>query len=176
MNNNTILIVEDDPSLREVLTETLKLEGYRVKSANNGEQALSVLRKNKDIALLISDVQMQPMDGHQLLKSCKEEYPALPFILMTAYGTIEKAVQTLHDGASDYLTKPFESNTLTDMVSRYVTLDNDSKENGFIAVDPSSVQLAEVAKRVALTEASVMISGESGVGKEIISRYIFKSR
>jgi len=175
MNNNTILIVEDDPSLREVLTETLKLEGYRVKSANNGEQALSVLRKNKDIALLISDVQMQPMDGHQLLKSCKEEYPALPFILMTAYGTIEKAVQTLHDGASDYLTKPFESNTLTDMVSRYVTLDNDSKENGFIAVDPSSVQLAEVAKRVALTEASVMISGESGVGKEIISRYIHEN-
>jgi len=172
MSHSTVLIVEDDPSLREVLSETLRLEGYMVTSADNGEQALRILRNNKDIALLLSDVQMHPMGGHDLLKNCKEQYPALPFVLMTAYGTIEKAVQTLHDGAADYLTKPFEADTLIEMVSRYISPDNSKRKDGFIAVDQSSVQLAEVAKRVALTEASVMISGESGVGKEVISRFI----
>ena len=172
MNQNTILIVEDDPSLRDVLSETLRLEGYRVVTADGGEQALKKLEKNTDIALLLSDVQMHPMGGHDLLKSCKEQYPALPFILMTAYGTIEGAVQTLHDGAADYLTKPFEADTLIQMVRRFVSPGNESAGDGFIAVDPNSVQLAEVAKRVALTEASVMISGESGVGKEVISRFI----
>ena len=175
MSHSTVLIVEDDPSLREVLSDTLRLEGYMVTSADNGEQALRILRSNKDIALLLSDVQMQPMGGHELLKNCKEQYPALPFILMTAYGTIEKAVQTLHDGAADYLTKPFEADTLIEMVSRYISPENANPEDGFIAVDQSSVQLAEVAKRVALTEASVMISGESGVGKEVISRFIHKN-
>lgn len=175
MSHSTVLIVEDDPSLREVLSETLRLEGYMVTSADNGEQALRILHNNKDIALLLSDVQMQPMGGHDLLKNCKEQYPALPFVLMTAYGTIEKAVQTLHDGAADYLTKPFEADTLIEMVSRYISPANAKREDGFIAVDPSSVQLAEVAKRVALTEASVMISGESGVGKEVISRFIHEN-
>jgi len=175
MSHSTVLIVEDDPSLREVLSETLRLEGYMVTSADNGEQALRILRNNKDIALLLSDVQMQPMGGHDLLKNCKEQYPALPFILMTAYGTIEKAVQTLHDGAADYLTKPFEADTLIEMVSRYISPANEKRKDGFIAVDQSSVQLAEVAKRVALTEASVMISGESGVGKEVISRFIHEN-
>jgi len=75
MKQNTILIVEDDSSLRDVISETLKLEGYTVASADNGEQALKILQRNKNIALLLSDVQMQPMDGYDLLKICKEQYP-----------------------------------------------------------------------------------------------------
>ncbi len=175
MKQSTVLIVEDDPSLRSVLSETLQLEGYPVVSADNGEDALRMLRNNNDIALLLSDVQMQPMSGYDLLKSCKELYPALPFVLMTAYGTIEKAVQMIHDGAADYLTKPFEPEMLIEIISRYISPKNTALEDGFIAVDPSSVQLAEVAKRVALTDASVMISGESGVGKEVISRFIHEN-
>ena len=171
MNNSTVLVVEDDPSLRDVLSKTLRLEKYHVETAENGEQALDILKENKEIALLLSDVQMQPMDGHTLLKNCKLKYPDLPFILMTAYGTIESAVQTMHDGASDYLTKPFESDTLIEMVGRFIQPINNTV-NGFIAVDEKSIQLAEVAKRVALTEASVLISGESGVGKEVVSRFI----
>ena len=172
MKQNTVLIVEDDQSLREVLSETLRLEGYKVATANNGDEALKTLHSNNDIALLLSDVQMHPMGGYELLKNCKENFPAIPFILMTAYGTIEKAVQTLHDGAADYLTKPFESDTLIEMVGRFISPITTSRNDGFIAVDQSSVQLSEVAKRVALTEASVMISGESGVGKEVVSRFI----
>jgi len=175
MKQSTVLVVEDDPSLRSVLSETLQLEGYPVVSTDNGEDALRILRNNKDIALLLSDVQMHPMGGHDLLKNCKEQYPALPFVLMTAYGTIEKAVQMIHDGAADYLTKPFEPEMLIDIISRYISPKNTALEDGFIAVDPNSVQLAEVAKRVALTDASVMISGESGVGKEVISRFIHEN-
>jgi len=175
MKQNTVLIVEDDASLRLVISETLKLEGYQVVSADNGEAALKILQRDDSIALLLSDVQMDLMDGHELLKNCKEQYPALPFILMTAYGTIESAVQTIQDGAADYLTKPFESDTLIEMVGRFISPINNVNEDRFIAIDQRSVQLSEVAKRVALTEASVMISGESGVGKEVISRFIHEN-
>jgi len=175
MKQSTILIVEDDSSLREVLGETLRLEGYHIVTASNGNEAMKVLRSNDEIKLLLSDVQMQPMSGHDLLKVCRENYPTLPFILMTAYGTIESAVQTLHDGAADYLTKPFDSQTLVEMVSRFVSPINNESKGDFVAADQTSVQLAEVAKRVALTEASVMISGESGVGKEVISRFIHEN-
>ncbi len=172
MKQGTILVVEDDQSLRDVLSETLRLEGYQVITAENGDEALKRLQNNDDIALILSDMQMHPTNGHDLLKSCKQHYPALPFVLMTAYGTIEKAVQTLRDGAADYLTKPFESDTLIEMVSRFISPVSNTVEDGFIAIDQRSVQLSEVAKRVALTEASVMISGESGVGKEVVSRFI----
>jgi len=174
MNQATILIVEDDPSLRDVLGEALRLEKYNVVTAENGEHALKILGDNKEIALLLSDVQMNPMDGHALLKTCKAQYPDLPFVMMTAYGTIENAVHAMHDGASDYLVKPFESDALLDVVGRFISTQS-KKDDGFIAVDENSVQLAEVAKRVALTEASVMISGESGVGKEVVSRFIHEN-
>lgn len=174
MSQCTVLIVEDDPSLRDVLSKTLVLEKYKVEMAENGEQALTILENNNDIALLLSDVQMQPMGGHELLRRCKEKYPELPVILMTAYGTIENAVHAMHDGAADYLVKPFESDALIEMVSRFAVPKNQS-ENGLIAVDDKSIELAAVAKRVAATEVTVMISGESGVGKEVVSRFIHEN-
>lgn len=174
MSQGTVLIVEDDPLLRDVLSEILCMEKYHVEIAENGEQALTVLQKNKDIALLLSDVQMQPMNGHDLLKKCKAQYPELPFIIMTAYGTIDSAVHAMHAGAADYLVKPFEAETLTEMVGRFI-LQKNKAVDGLIAVDAKSVQLTEVAKRVALTEATVMINGESGVGKEVVSRFIHEN-
>ena len=174
MNQGTILIVEDDPSLRDVLGETLRLENYDVEVAENGSQALSFLKQNKNIALIISDVQMRPMDGHELLQACKKLYADLPFILMTAYGTIEKAVSAMNDGAVDYLVKPFDSNTLIDMVARFAVTKN-QEMTGFIAEDEKSIQLTQVAKKVASTDATVMISGESGVGKEVVSRFIHEN-
>lgn len=171
MTLKTVLVVEDDVSLRDVLRETLQLENYHVEIAENGEKALEVLKNNRHISLVISDMQMEPIDGYSLLKSCKEIRPDLPVILMTAYGTIENAVKSIHQGAVDYLTKPFDTETLIEMIARFLLPENTVKDN-FIAIDDKSVQLSEVAKRVALTEASVMISGESGVGKEVVSRYI----
>ncbi|MGB5276380.1 MAG: sigma-54 dependent transcriptional regulator [Gammaproteobacteria bacterium] len=171
MNQGTVLVVEDDPALREVICETLQLAKYAVDTAENGQEALQLLDVNKDITLLLSDVQMQPVDGYALLKSVKARYPQIPVILMTAYGTIEKAVQAMHDGANDYLVKPFEAETLVDMVARFI-VPSSHHVDGLIAVDPRSQQMAEVARRVAATDATVMISGESGVGKEVVSRFI----
>lgn len=173
MNQGTILVVEDDPALREVIRETLQLANFRVETAEDGQEALRLVGLNSDIVLLLSDVQMQPMDGYALLKAVKSGHPHIPVVLMTAYGTIEKAVQAMHDGANDYLVKPFEAETLVDMVARFIVPTN-REDDGFIAVDPRSQQLAEVARRVAASDATVMISGESGVGKEVVSRFIHR--
>ena len=173
MNQGTILVVEDDPALREVIRETLQLANFRVETAEDGQEALHLVDLNSDIVLLLSDVQMQPMDGYALLKAVKSGHPHIPVVLMTAYGTIEKAVQAMHDGANDYLVKPFEAETLVDMVARFIVPTN-REDDGFIAVDPRSQQLAEVARRVAASDATVMISGESGVGKEVVSRFIHR--
>jgi len=178
-SKRTILIVEDDPSLREVLGKTLSMENYSVELAEDGEHALNILKNNKDIELLLSDVQMQPMNGLDLLKNCKTSYPDLPFILMTAYGTIENAVHAMHDGAADYLVKPFEHNALVEMIERFLSEspieDENQETNSMVAVDEKSIQLSQVAKRVAATEVTVMITGESGVGKEVVSRFIHEN-
>ena len=170
----TILIVDDDPSLRDVLSKTLSMENFRVELAEDGNHALKVLQNNKDIVLVLSDVQMQPMNGHELLKNCKNMFPDLPVILMTAYGTIENAVNAMHDGAVDYLVKPFEYNTLVEMLGRFIRPVNEV-DSGLLAVDEKSIQLSQVAKRVAATEVTVMITGESGVGKEVVSRFIHEN-
>ena len=172
MNRGTVLVVEDDAALREVICDTLQLAQYRVETAENGQQALQRLADNGDIALMLSDVQMQPVNGYELLKSARTRLPQLPVILMTAYGTIEKAVKAMHDGASDYLVKPFEADTLVNMVARFIVPRGVKEDDGFIAVDPRSRETAEVARRVAGSDATVMISGESGVGKEVVSRFI----
>lgn len=175
MSQSTILVVDDDASLCEILNDGLKLEGYSVVIAESGEQALACLKENNDISLILSDLKIAPMNGDALLKKCKSKYSDIPFILMTGSGSIENAVQVMHDGAADYLTKPFKLEVLVDMIAGLLTPANrslNSSTDGLVAVDDKSIQLSEVSKRVALTDASVMISGESGVGKEVVSRFI----
>lgn len=174
MSQARVLVVEDDHALREVIRETLELAKYDVVTAASGQDALRILDSERDIGLLISDVQMQPMDGHELLRTVRSRFADLSIILMTAYGTVEKAVQAMHDGANDYLIKPFDAGSLVDVVSRYSRRAGENDDNGLIAVDARSREMAEVAKRVAATDATVMISGESGVGKEVVSRYIHR--
>ncbi|PCJ89004.1 MAG: sigma-54-dependent Fis family transcriptional regulator [Thiotrichaceae bacterium] len=171
MNDKTILVVDDDAALREALAKTLSMENYNVITAEDGFHALDILKKNKKVDLVLSDVQMKPMDGHELLNKCKEIYSDMPVILMTAYGTIENAVHSMHDGAADYLVKPFEHNALIEMIERFI-LPSVGVDSGLIAVDKKSVQLSQVARKVAASEATVMITGESGVGKEVVSRFI----
>ena len=173
MSQAKILIVEDDASLREVLNETLGIAGYDMVLAEDGEQALQRLRQHDDIALVLSDVQMQPMDGNALLSEIRKDWPNVPVLLMTAYGTVEHAVKAIHLGASDYLVKPFEAQELIDKVAEHIRESAAQQtEQGLIAEDARSKQLALVAQRVAATEATVLLTGESGVGKEVVSRYI----
>ena len=169
MSRSVVLVVEDDRSLQEALCDTLVCAGYDVEAAVDGEQALEVL-SNKSVQMVVSDVQMSPMDGHELLSQVKETYPELPVVLITAYGTIQKAVEAIQQGAADYLVKPFEASRLVDMVERLAL--PVSENSGLVAVDAKSRELVNLAGRVAATEATVMICGESGTGKEVMARHI----
>lgn len=175
MNQARVLVVEDDGALREALTDTLQHAGYTVASAADGGAALDILAKHQ-MDIVVSDVQMRPMDGNTLLRNIKKAYPTLPVVLITAYGTVQKAVSAMHDGAADYLVKPFEADVLVSTVERYAA-QHEGEEPGLIAQDAKTRQLVEIACRVAQTDVTVMISGESGTGKEVFARYIHgKSR
>ncbi|WP_455235233.1 sigma-54-dependent transcriptional regulator [Thiogranum longum] len=171
MSQPTVLIVEDDSALRDALCATVELAGFGVKSAENGTEALEVI-DGQDVNLVISDVQMEGMDGHMLLRNLKASFPELPVVLMTAYGTIQKAVDAMRAGAADYLVKPFEAEVLADMIRRYLPGEDDDPE--VVAEDPATRKLAALAKRVALTDATVMISGDSGSGKEVFAQMIHR--
>jgi len=172
MSQATVLVVEDDPTLREALSDTLELAGYPVKSVSGGGAALKLLEA-EPVGLVISDVQMRPMDGYELLARIKSGYPQTPVLLMTAHGNIEKAVTAIRAGAADYLTKPFEARLLLDKVEKSIRCQT-SKEEQIVAEDLRSRELLELARRVSRSDATVMICGESGTGKEVFARYIHR--
>lgn len=172
MNGSTILVVEDDQALAEALQDTLTAAGYKVISAKHGRLALTELEEH-EVNLIVSDINMPQMKGDVLLKRVKTLYPEIPVILMTAYGTIEQAVDAMRDGAVDYMVKPFEAEVLINMVTRYVG--TTTNETDMVAVDIASSELAIMAKRVADSEASIMITGESGTGKEVLASFIHKN-
>ncbi|MDO6476473.1 sigma-54 dependent transcriptional regulator [Alteromonas sp. 1_MG-2023] len=170
MSHSTILIVEDDAGLREALNDTLKLADYRVVAAASAENALIQLAAEK-VDLVVSDIQMGDMNGLTLLKNIKARYPQLPVLLMTAYATIDDAVQAMRDGATDYLSKPFAPEVLLNLVSRYAPAHKIESRTP-IAADPGSLRLLELSRKVAGSDATVMVLGPSGSGKEVLSRYI----
>ncbi len=175
-----VLIAEDDADLREALSATLQLNGYTVIEAIDGESALAALAR-EPVGLLISDVQMKPMDGHALLVRARSEYPDVPVILMTAYGMIDKAVSAMRAGAVNYLTKPFEPGRLLEEVACHMRpapaaagRQRRPGGDGVVAHDPSTRAVLELARRVSATDATVLITGESGTGKEVFARFIHR--
>lgn len=170
---HTILVVEDDDSLREALVDTLELHGYDCVQAADGVEALHVLEL-KPVNMVVSDVNMPEMDGVQLLKNVRNKYPHIPVVLLTAYGCIASSVEAMRAGAADYIVKPFEPDVLLELIAEHL---GNHSGNGVddlapIAVDPLSQKLLKLADRVAGTEATIMITGESGTGKEVLARYV----
>ncbi|TMP27094.1 sigma-54-dependent Fis family transcriptional regulator [Pseudoalteromonas rubra] len=168
--SNKILVVEDDAGLREALIDTLEMSGFECVEADSAEQAV-ILLKEQVFSLLVSDVQMGAMSGLDLLRTVKLNYPELPVLMMTAYATIDDAVEAMRLGAIDYMAKPFAPEVLLNMVSRYMP-EKEKETDGPVVADSKSLELLELAKKVARSDASVMVLGPSGSGKEVLARYI----
>ncbi|WP_328187783.1 sigma-54-dependent transcriptional regulator [Marinobacter sp. OP 3.4] len=171
-----ILIVEDDHDLREALVTTLELARFRVREAATGEKALEELARGP-VDMVVSDVNMPGMSGHDLLAEVLRHYPGLPMMLITAYGQISDAVNAMQTGAIDYLVKPFEPQVLVDAVEKVIGAGarRNRRSDDPVAEDPISKRLFQLAKKVAASDSTVMISGESGTGKEVLARFIHQN-
>ena len=190
MNNiakHTVLIVDDQESIRLALSRMLSKEGYEVILADEGEKALDILRERKVNAML-SDLKMPKMDGMQLLKASKLIKPEVEVILITAHGTIEKAVEAMKDGAYDFITKPFKKLVITNMIKKAIekqalVVENrylheqlahsgHDRQSNIIGQSGIMCDVIKLAEQVAPSQASVLIQGENGTGKESIASLI----
>lgn len=169
-NRLPVLVVEDDPSLREAISDTLELAGRPFVAVDGGESALLALAEQA-FSIVVSDVRMMPMDGIALLKAIRQRLPNLPVVLMTAYAEVDKAVDAMRAGACDFLLKPFEPQALLAHIDKYER-GAVSDGAGVVANDPASRDMFAMAERVARTDATVLLTGESGVGKEVVARFI----
>lgn len=163
-----ILVVEDDDALRDALLVTLEAAGHRPRGASGGREALDLLGRER-FSMVVSDLRMAPMDGLQLLGEIRARHPALPVLLMTAFGDVDKAVAAMRGGACDFMLKPFEPKALLEQIARYAT---PPMAEGLVAADPRTREVLLLASRVARTDATVLLTGESGTGKEVFARYI----
>ncbi|MDY6829976.1 MAG: sigma-54 dependent transcriptional regulator [Pseudomonadota bacterium] len=167
--NARVLVVEDDLELGTALLDTLELSGWVPRLVGSGEAAMEQLGQS-GFDLVLSDVNMAGMDGFALLVRIKREHPGLPVVLMTAYGTVEKAVAAMRAGADDYLVKPFASEALLETLSQCCPLP--AVADAPIAESLAARQLLQVARKVAESESTALICGESGTGKEVLARYL----
>ncbi len=176
---NKILIVDDELNMRLVLTAMLKKEGYEIASAADGSEALSIL-KSGPIDAVITDLKMPNVDGMELLDHMNDKHPAIPVIIITAHGTVATAVEALKKGALDYITKPLDLDELKNVISKAMktrTLKEnelflppeDIERAGIIGTSKSIKDIFEAIKRVAPTTTTILITGETGTGKELVA-------
>ncbi|GAB6090148.1 sigma-54-dependent transcriptional regulator [Spirochaeta dissipatitropha] len=183
-----VLIVDDEKNIRDGLATALKMEGYLPLTAANGKEAVEIIQRDV-VDLVISDLRMPEMSGHELLQYVVQNSPSIPVIILTGHGTIETAVQSMHEGAYDFVTKPVNLDRLYLLVkralsSRELSLQHRAmqeeleKQRGFqdiIGKSPLMRKVFDIVQQVAPTRASVLVTGESGVGKELIANAIHAS-
>ena len=165
-----ILVVDDDYHMRMALAEALGKAGYEVCSAEDGRVALESIKK-APWDLVITDVKMPYINGTDLLGRIKKEQCSLPVIVITAYGTVEHAVNAMKEGAFDYIQKPFNTETLYEVVQRALGLEGGK----IVCTSRAMKEVLLKAQQVSRSDATVLVMGESGVGKELISRYIHEN-
>ena len=180
-----ILIVEDEPKMLRLLELNLREEGYTTYSASNAETALNLLRQEK-VDLVVTDLRLPGMDGLEFLQAAKRVNAALPVIVMTAYGTVETAVEAMKAGASDYVLKPFPLEEIKLIIRKELDVHDLREENrslrealgqryefkNIIARSPKMQEVLSMVERIGPTNSTVLLGGESGVGKDLIARAI----
>ncbi len=180
-----VLVVDDEPGMRRMISRALERDGYRVKTASGVEEGLALFRDG-NFDLVISDIVMEPQSGLVLLDEIRQKAPQLPVIMITAYGTVENAVEAMKRGAFDYVTKPFSVEELSIVAQKAlerVRLLNERAYlreemsrhydfEGIVGNSPAMSKVFAVAESVSKTSANVLVSGESGTGKELLARSI----
>jgi DNA-binding NtrC family response regulator len=182
-----ILIVDDDDVSCRLFTEVLEGEGYQVQQAQSGEEAVERLR-SEAYDLLLVDVRMPGMSGLDVTRAMRQEQPALPIVVMTAFGSIETAVEAIQEGAFDYVSKPMNLDELKRIVARALAqreqrslprinikqLEDPEQQKTIIGRSPAMIEVFKMVARVAPSKSTVLILGESGTGKEVIARSIHR--
>lgn len=183
-----VLLVDDEPSILSVLSTLLKAEGYDVVSALGGEKAKEVLDA-ETFDLMVTDIRMSPINGMDLLRLAHEQHPSMTVIMLTAYGSVETAIEALKLGAFDYVTKPFKVDELLITVQRALDYSAALNENAdlkaqlgtryhlenIVAESAAMQNVCDMIQRVAPTDATVLVYGESGTGKELVAKAIHAS-
>jgi len=181
----SVLVVDDEKNIREGLGKALELDGHKVLLAADGKKALEIINSN-DVDLVIADLKMPGLSGQELLKQVTSAYPTVPVIILTGHGTIETAVEAMRDGAFDFLTKPVNLDRLSLLVKRALSnrklvlehralkeevakIEQKQKFAKIIGKSPEMKKVLDVIEQVAPTRASVLITGDSGVGKELVA-------
>jgi len=181
----TILIVEDKESMARMLKETLELEGYEIIIARDGAEGIRIIRENK-ADIVLTDLKLPRKDGIEVLKVSKDENPMIPVIVMTAFGSIETAVNAMKTGAYDFITKPLDTDYLLLLIKRALSNRPLATENlllkdalshhpgisDIVGKSPLMIKVAEDIRKVSQAKATVLLLGESGTGKELFARAV----
>ena len=184
-----ILVVDDDQSSRELLTRILGQDGHQVTALADGREAIEALGRGDPPDLVVSDIRMAEADGLQVMDAFRQKAPDTPVILVTAFGTVDGALEAIRRGAADYLSKPYDVDAIKLVVARALkqralALENRTLRRGLrdkyrlenvVGRSESMLQVFKTAARVASTDATVLIQGESGTGKELVARAIHES-
>lgn len=182
-SEKVILVVDDDESVRQYLKVLLSSEGYQVVLAAGGEEALAFIRKGISPSLVLLDIMMPGLDGLEAFRRIREMDKALPVVILSAVGHTGTIVHAMKMGAADYLTKPFEEEELSitlgkvfekvSLVRQVEALREElDGKTDFITINPEMIRIKEIVRRIACTDATVLILGESGVGKELIAQAV----
>jgi two-component system nitrogen regulation response regulator NtrX len=179
---SNILIIDDEKAIRKTLSEILSYEGYKIDEAGDGEEGLRKFRE-KEYDVILCDIKMPKMDGIEFLEKAKEANPDLPIIMISGHGTIETAVEAVRKGAYDYISKPPDLNRLlitirnamdkTSLVAETKVLKRKvSRVQDMIGESIPIHKIKETIEKVAPTDARILITGENGVGKELVARWV----
>ncbi len=180
-----ILIVDDDPSMRFALSESLESCGYEVESADNGSEALQKFQA-RSFGIVVTDMRMPRLGGMDVLKGVKKISPQTPVVLITAYGTVSTAVEAMKEGASEFIMKPFSLDDLQAVVKKVLGSSVPSPEGDAPPETPVSPEVEIISqadnvrsmltlmRNIARSKSSILIQGESGTGKELFARYIYR--